>query len=104
MTGTWRVAGDAQGNETTSTCAHLDVIADVTPDTTEGCSDCLREGTRWVHLRECLVCGHVGCCDNSPRKHATAHWHGTSHPVIRSFEPGEQWAWCYPDNLFLAPR
>ena len=97
------VAGNADGEPTESDCAHLAQINDVSPSTREGCEDCLREGTRWVHLRECLVCGHVACCDNSPRRHATAHWHATEHPVMRSFEPGEDWAWCYADNLFLEP-
>ena len=81
------------------TCTHVETIdLDIAPDTREGCSDCLREGTRWVHLRECLGCGHVGCCDNSPRRHATAHFRTTSHPVIKSFEPGETWVWCYVDE------
>ncbi len=85
-----------------TTCTHLDAPrADVQPDTTEGCADCLREGSGWLHLRECLDCGHVACCDSSPRKHATAHFHATDHPVIRSFEPGEDWRWCYPDALFV---
>jgi len=104
MSATWSVVADRNGNETTQQCDHLTEIHDVTPDSTEGCSDCLREGTRWVHLRECLVCGHVGCCDNSPRKHATAHWHATDHAVIRSAEPDETWAWCYQDNLYLGER
>ena len=91
------------GTPTTAECSHLDTIADVQPSTMEGCEDCLREGSSWVHLRECLECGHVGCCDNSPRRHATAHWHATQHPIIRSFEPGEKWGWCYADDLFLVP-
>lgn len=99
----WAVAADENGNQTGTTCAHLGAIRDVTPDNVGACTDCLREGTRWVHLRECLVCGQVGCCDNSPRKHATAHWHATNHPIIRSAQPGENWAWCYPDELFLLP-
>ena len=98
------VAGDAGGNPTSASCDHLGAVADVTPSTTEGCEDCLREGTRWVHLRECLSCGHVGCCDNSPRRHATAHWHAEGHPIIRSVEPGEVWGWCYPDELLLMPE
>jgi CPA1 family monovalent cation:H+ antiporter len=97
------VGGNAEGRPTGQRCTHLHEIADVTPSTPDGCEDCLREGTRWVHLRECLVCGHVGCCDNSPRKHATAHWHATTHPLIRSFEPGEEWGWCYVDDVFLIP-
>jgi CPA1 family monovalent cation:H+ antiporter len=65
------------------------------PNTPQGCQDCLAEGSRWVHLRLCLSCGHVGCCDSSPRRHASAHYRGTAHPVIRSFEPGEDWRWCF---------
>ena len=97
------VVGDADGNPTDDTCAHIVQIAQVTASTTLGCEDCLREGTRWVHLRECLQCGHVGCCDNSPRRHATAHFHATAHPIMRSIEPGEDWAWCFVDSLFLEP-
>jgi hypothetical protein len=80
------------------TCTHLDTITDVEPSA-EGCEDCLRTGSRWVHLRMCQACGHVGCCDNSPGRHATGHWHASRHPIIRSFEPGEEWFWCYPDEL-----
>ena len=81
------------------TCTHVETMdLDTPPDTLDGCGDCLREGTRWVHLRECLSCGHVGCCDNSPRRHATAHFRSTEHPVIKSFEPGESWVWCYVDE------
>jgi hypothetical protein len=97
------VSDNAENRPPDRTCAHLDTVADVSPSTLDGCEDCLREGTRWVHLRECLQCGHIGCCDNSPRRHATAHWHATAHPVMRSFQPGEDWAWCYPDDLFLRP-
>jgi len=80
-------------------CQHLDgAPPDVDADS-DGCSDCEREGTRWVHLRECLECGHVACCDSSPRRHATQHFHSTRHPVMRSFEPGEHWRWCYVDEL-----
>jgi len=99
----WVVAGDEQGRPTMASCAHLDQIRDVIPSTLAGCEDCLREGTRWVHLRECLSCGHVGCCDSSPRRHARAHWHAADHPVARSLEPGEDWAWCFADELFLLP-
>ena len=84
----------------TTTCTHLDQIRDVTPSA-NGCEDCLQSGDSWVHLRLCLTCGHVGCCDSSPNKHATAHFHQTQHPIIRSFEPGEDWAFCYPDNVFF---
>ena len=83
-------------------CAHLDTIRDVTPSA-PGCEDCLRVGTRWVHLRLCLACGHVGCCDNSPERHATKHFHAAGHPVIQSYEPGESWRWCYVDEVALPP-
>jgi uncharacterized UBP type Zn finger protein len=82
----------------TAACTHLDTIGDVTPSA-DGCEDCLRIGGTWMHLRVCQQCGHVGCCDNSPNRHATAHFDTTAHPVIRSFEPGEDWYWCYPDQL-----
>jgi Zn-finger in ubiquitin-hydrolases and other protein len=82
-------------------CAHLDQIVAVTPSS-DGCEDCLAAGRHdWVHLRVCQECGHVGCCDNSPGKHATAHFGTSSHPIIRSYEPGEDWYWCYPDDLFF---
>ncbi|MBM7805329.1 putative UBP type Zn finger protein [Geodermatophilus bullaregiensis] len=84
-----------------TTCGHLDQIRDVTPDSTEGCSDCLAIGSGWVHLRECLTCGHVACCDSSPNRHATAHADGSGHPIVRSFEPGEDWRWCYPDQSLV---
>jgi hypothetical protein len=79
-------------------CTHLDTIVEVTPRS-EGCEECLELGMRWVHLRVCQSCGHVGCCDSSPGKHATGHWVGEHHPIIRSYEPGEDWWWCYPDEL-----
>jgi hypothetical protein len=83
-------------------CEHLAQAREV-PPSAAGCEDCLRIGGQWVHLRLCLSCGHVGCCDSSPHRHATAHWHASRHPVIRSFEPGEDWLWCYPDELFFEP-
>jgi Na+/H+ antiporter len=80
-------------------CEHLAAApVAVRPRTPKGCERCLAEGTRWVHLRLCLSCGHVGCCDSSPQKHATGHFHETEHPVMRSFEPGEAWRWCYVDD------
>ncbi|MDQ4149541.1 MAG: UBP-type zinc finger domain-containing protein [Actinomycetota bacterium] len=82
------------------TCGHLDTINDVTPSA-DGCEDCLRTGSSWVHLRLCLACGHVGCCDNSPNRHATRHAFETKHPLIRSFEPEEEWLWCYADQLLF---
>jgi uncharacterized UBP type Zn finger protein len=84
-------------------CTHLDHVLTETARTPEGCEECLRDGTPWVHLRHCLECGHVGCCDNSIGKHATKHFHSTRHPIIRSFEPGEDWGWCYVDEIFLEP-
>jgi Zn-finger in ubiquitin-hydrolases and other protein len=83
-------------------CAHLDQV-EITalPDSIPGCEDCLKIGGRWVHLRMCETCGHIGCCDSSPNRHATAHFHATSHPIIRSAEPGEDWSWCYVDELMF---
>jgi uncharacterized UBP type Zn finger protein len=83
-------------------CTHLDQIQDVTPSA-QGCEDCLKIGGRWVHLRMCLVCGHVGCCDSSPNRHATAHYHTSGHPLIQSVEPGESWIWCYVDEVGMQP-
>jgi uncharacterized UBP type Zn finger protein len=82
------------------TCPHLQTIRDVTPSAS-GCEECLKTGDTWVHLRLCLSCGHVGCCDNSKNRHATRHYHETHHPIIRSLEPGEDWGWCYVDNMFF---
>ena len=84
-----------------TSCGHLEQIHDVHPRTPNGCEECLKSGGRWVHLRLCLTCGHVGCCDNSPNKHATKHFHATQHPIIRSFEPDEEWGWCYLDQLYM---
>ena len=78
-------------------CAHLSQIRDVTPSA-DGCEDCIKTGSSWVNLRLCLECGHVGCCDSSPNRHATKHFGKTRHPIIRSFEPGEDWRWCYVDQ------
>ena len=80
-------------------CAHLDQIHPVTPSAA-GCEDCLKTGDTWVHLRMCLTCGHVGCCDSSKNKHATKHYHASGHPIIKSFEKGEDWGYCYPDDRF----
>jgi uncharacterized UBP type Zn finger protein len=86
-------------------CAHLDTI-EVTelPEPVRGCEECLKTGDRWVHLRMCHACGKVGCCDNSPNRHATAHHHETGHPLIRSAEPGEDWSYCYVDDLAFILR
>ncbi|MCA1624390.1 MAG: UBP-type zinc finger domain-containing protein [Acidobacteria bacterium] len=81
-------------------CEHLREIQKVTPSA-DGCEDCLKTGDRWVHLRLCEICGHVGCCDSSPNKHATKHFHATNHAIIKSFESGEDWGYCYPDDLFF---
>jgi uncharacterized UBP type Zn finger protein len=81
-------------------CEHLELINDVEPSA-DGCTDCLAMGGRWVHLRLCLTCGHVGCCDSSPNKHATAHFHAGGHPLVQSYEPGEDWVWCYADEALL---
>ncbi len=83
-------------------CTHLDQVEVLElPAQVDGCEDCLRMGGKWLHLRICLTCGHVGCCDDSPNRHATAHSRETSHPLIRSLEPGEDWCWCYADQLAL---
>jgi uncharacterized UBP type Zn finger protein len=85
-----------------SSCPHLEELPpDVEPSTTEGCEDCLAIGSTWVHLRLCLSCGHVGCCDSSENQHATQHYEETTHPVMRSFEPGEDWRWCYADEMVV---
>jgi uncharacterized UBP type Zn finger protein len=83
-----------------ATCQHLKSLKPQKPRT-KGCEECLKSGDGWVHLRLCLSCGHVGCCDSSKNKHATKHHRATQHPVIRSLEPGEEWGFCYPDDLFL---
>ena len=83
-----------------TTCTHLNQIKEVSPST-DGCEECLATGDTWVHLRECLVCGHVGCCDSSKNKHATKHFHAEGHPLVQSFEPGEDWVFCYVDNILL---
>jgi uncharacterized UBP type Zn finger protein len=83
-----------------SSCTHLDTITVLElPESVEGCEECLREGGVWLHLRICLECGHVGCCDDSPNRHATAHYHSSGHPLIRSLEPNEEWSWCYIDEV-----
>jgi len=84
-------------------CTHLDQIQEVAPSA-DGCEDCLKTGDTWVHLRLCLICGHVGCCDSSKNKHATKHFHSTGHPLIQSHEPGEDWVWCYIDEVAMELR
>lgn len=80
-------------------CSHLDQIRDVEPSTPDGCEECLALGDSWVHLRLCMTCGHVGCCNDSKNTHATKHFIDAHHPIIRSLEPGERWMFCYPDDL-----
>lgn len=84
-------------------CTHFDQIRDVAPRTPQGCEECLKTHGHWVHLRLCLVCGHVGCCDQSAGKHATKHFHATQHAMMKSFQPGEDWGWCYVDERFFEP-
>lgn len=81
-------------------CTHLSVIQQITPSASS-CEECLASGDRWVHLRLCLTCGHVGCCDSSKNKHATKHFHTTGHPIVQSFEPDEDWRWCYIDKTYV---
>jgi hypothetical protein len=87
---------------TSAQCSHLDQIRDVNPSA-DGCEDCLRIGAWWVHLRECMTCGHVGCCDSSPNRHASKHARTSRHPIVKSFEPGEDWMWCYVDQVEVVP-
>ena len=84
----------------TNECTHVDGLRPVTPSA-DGCEDCLAIGDTWFHLRLCLHCGHMGCCDTSKNKHATKHFHATGHAIVRSAQPGEEWAWCYVDELFF---
>lgn len=84
-------------------CTHLDQVRDIAPKTPNGCEECLAAGGWWVHLRMCQTCGHVGCCDSSPNKHASKHFHATHHPIAKSFERGEDWAWCYAESVFIEP-
>jgi hypothetical protein len=80
---------------------HIGLMRQVVAQTPQGCADCLREGSSWVHLRLCLTCGQVGCCDSSPRRHARRHAQVYGHPIVASYEPGEDWRWCYVDESFV---
>ena len=85
-----------------ATCTHLNhVKVTELPPAVEGCEDCLAAGTQWMHLRICLECGHVGCCDSSPERHASAHAGAVGHPIMRSLEPGENWSWCFEDQVAM---
>jgi hypothetical protein len=84
-------------------CAHLSTIGHHVKPHTHGCEECLAMGDSWVHLRLCMQCGHVGCCDDSKNRHATKHFHATSHPIVRSLEPGERWGWCFVDEVGFDP-
>lgn len=88
---------------TAPSCAHLAGLPDPEPEpsTPDGCTECLANGTTWVHLRKCLTCGHIGCCDTGRWRHATAHHNETGHPIMRSFEPGERWRWCFEDESLV---
>jgi uncharacterized UBP type Zn finger protein len=84
----------------TPVCTHLETIeVSELPDHIAGCEECLKTGDRWVHLRMCMQCGTIRCCDDSPNRHATKHAHESGHPIIRSAEPGEDWSWCYVDEV-----
>ena len=88
-----------------ASCQHLDQIEFLgPPGDVVGCSECLKTGDRWVHLPMCASCGSVGCCDDSPNRHATAHHRASGHPIITSMEPGEDWSWCYVDELMFRLR
>ena len=88
-----------------SRCTHLDQVEILqVPETIAGCEECLAQGMQWVHLRMCQTCGHIGCCDNSPGRHATLHHGTTGHPIIRSAEPNEDWSFCYEDDLMFILR
>ena len=84
------------------TCSHLNQIKSPSPKS-DGCEECLQMGDSWVHLRLCEICGHVGCCDSSKNKHATKHFGKTKHPIMRSLEPGEDWGWCFIDEVMIEP-
>ena len=84
-------------------CAHFDLVRSIVPNG-NGCEECLQLGDSWLHLRLCMSCGHVGCCDDSPNRHAAAHFRERNHPIMQSFEPGEDWWFCYIDELVVVPH
>jgi uncharacterized UBP type Zn finger protein len=89
------------GKNVDAECVHIRRVNPEIHGNTKGCEECEKTGSQWVHLRLCLTCGHVGCCDDSINKHATKHFEKTNHPVIKSYEPGENWKWCYFDELIM---
>lgn len=95
----WQVAA---GDGPRADCGHAAGLPEQVAPASQ-CEDCVREGTSWVHLRRCLACQRVGCCDSSPQRHASRHWQQSTHPVAASVEPGEHWAWCYADQAVLVP-
>ena len=97
-----RVAAPIEDEDMAQPCTHLSGIRTVTPSAL-GCEECLKTGDWWVHLRICRTCGHVGCCDQSPNRHATRHFQDWEHPLMRSFEPDEDWGWCYIDEIMFEP-
>ncbi len=96
-----RLAEDAPMIPRDQTCPHLKLITPVAPRSS-GCDRCVQLGDAWVHLRACLSCGRVGCCDESKNRHATKHYHETAHPLVRSLEPGEEWLYCYDDEVVIS--
>jgi uncharacterized UBP type Zn finger protein len=93
-----QVTGSTEEESMAGECSHLNQIK-VTTTKTHVCEECVKMGDRWVHLRLCMECGNVGCCDSSKNKHATKHFHATKHPLMRSIEPGEAWVWCFVDDM-----
>jgi hypothetical protein len=91
----------SNNNQHNNNCFHLDKVNENIKGNTKGCEECEKIGSDWVHLRLCLSCGHVGCCDSSINKHGTKHFQETGHPIIKSYEPGEDWKWCYEDKIFM---
>jgi uncharacterized UBP type Zn finger protein len=91
--------GDLESAE----CPHLATIKHHVKPHARGCEECLATGDTWVHLRLCMHCGHVGCCDDSKNRHARKHWHAAQHPIVRSLEPGEKWGWCFEDDVGFDP-
>jgi uncharacterized UBP type Zn finger protein len=88
----------------TAGCQHLGQIREGLIPSVDGCEDCLQTGSWWVHLRMCMTCGHAGCCDDSPNRHARSHWHGSAHSIVRSLEPHEIWTYCFEDDALTPVR